>query len=280
VTWAATRQLIDGAVEGRNAVLAFNVIGLEHAEGIVAGAERADTPVLLQVSENAILFRGAARPLLAACAELARAAVVPVGIHLDHMTRPDLTRDLIEHAGEYGIGSVMIDGSALDYAKNVTETLAVAELARSHGLWVEAELGAIGGKGGAHAPGVRTDPAEAVAFVSETHVDGLAVAIGSTHGAQSGTTRLDLALLKGLAEAVTVPLVLHGSSGVSLDELALAIKGGIRKINVGTALNRAALSAIAENGFARHGQADPRPTLETARSAVAAEVFTFLDALT
>ena len=134
---------------------AFNVIELEHAEAIVAGAEAAARPVVLQISENTVAFHGALAPLALACLRIAAESDVPVVVHLDHAVR----RDLVTEAVELGVPSVMFDASALDYDENVAATAEVARWCHERDAWVEAELGEVGGKDGVHAPGARTDPA-------------------------------------------------------------------------------------------------------------------------
>ncbi len=132
---------------------------------------------------------GRAGPLLAACHELAASAGVPVALHLDHLQDADLVAEGIATAGRYGVTSLMVDAAHLGYEDNVATTAAAARAAHAADLWVEAELGEVGGKDGAHAPGVRTDPAEAASFVVATGVDGLAVAVGSSHAMTSATAR-------------------------------------------------------------------------------------------
>ena len=247
------------------AIAAFNVITLEYAEGIVAGAERAGLPALLSVSHNAVRFHGDLAPLAAACRALADAASVPVFLHLDHCESEEL---VLEAAG-LGFDSAMFDASTLPYVENVAATARVAARAQERGLWVEAELGEIGGKDGAHAPGVRTDPDEAAAFVAATGVDALAVAVGSSHAMTSRTAALDIDLIARLADAVPVPLVLHGSSGVDDDGIRATVAAGIRKVNVGTQLSAAYSNALrAELG----DRVDPRRALTAARDAIAADV--------
>src|SRR2546423_1773762 len=109
-------------------------------------------------------------PIARAAAAVAEGAEVPVALHLDHVTDDRLLREAADH----GFGSVMFDGSRLDYADNLAATRAAADWAHANGLWLEAELGEVGGKDGAHAPGVRTDPGEAAGFVTATGVDALA----------------------------------------------------------------------------------------------------------
>jgi fructose-bisphosphate aldolase class II len=248
---------------------AFNVITLEHAEGVVAGAEAADRAVLLQISQNAVAYHaGRVAPLAAACRALAADAAVAVGLHLDHVEDEALAAE----AAPAGFGSLMFDASREPFAENVARTRDVARRAHLAGLWVEAELGEVGGKGGAHAPGARTDPDEAVLFVAETGVDALAVAVGSQHAMTGRDAVLDLDLLARLHAAVPVPLVLHGSSGVPDDALAHAVDRGVVKVNVGTALNVALTAEVRRQLAADPGVTDPRRWLGPARDAVAAEV--------
>jgi fructose-bisphosphate aldolase class II len=256
-------------VAARIAVGAFNVITVEHAEAIVAGAEAAGRPVILQISENAVRFHhGRLAPIAAAARALAEAATVPVGLHLDHVESDEL---LAQAAGN-GFGSVMYDASKLRYAENVARTAAAVAACHAEGLWVESELGEVGGKDGAHAPGVRTDPAEAVAYVAATGVDALAVAVGSSHAMDTRTARLDQELIVRLAAAVPVPLVLHGSSGVPDDELIAAVRGGLVKINIGTALNVAFTAAVRASFAADARTVDPRKYLAPARTAMSETV--------
>ena len=166
----------------------------------------------------------------------------------------------------------MFDAATLPDEENRERTAAVARAAQAQGVWIEAELGAIGGKGGAHTPGVRTDPGEAVAFVAGTGVDGLAVAVGSSHAMTSRSATLDFGLIRELASAVPVPLVLHGSSGVSDADLVRAVDAGMRKINISTHINGVFTRAVRERLDADPSLVDPRKYLGPARDAVAAEV--------
>jgi fructose-bisphosphate aldolase class II len=266
---ASTWTLVSEARAAGRGVAAFNVITLEHAEAIVAGAEAAQAPVILQISQNAVVFhRGQLRPIAAGAAQIAQAAAVSVALHLDHVE----DTELLHQAADAGLSSVMFDASAMDYAGNVAATRAAAEWAHAHGLWLEAELGEVGGKDGAHAPGARTDPAEAAAFTAATGVDALAVAVGSSHAMTTQTARLDHALITRLAGAVPVPLVLHGSSGVPDGELAQAVRYGIVKVNIGTAVNVALTGAIRTWLSAHPDAVDPRKYLVPARDEVAAAV--------
>ncbi|MDR0346704.1 MAG: class II fructose-bisphosphate aldolase [Nocardiopsaceae bacterium] len=255
------------AAAGRG-VGAFNVIGIEHAEAIAAGAESAGAPVVLQVSENCVRYHGALRPLALACAAIAEAAAVPVVLHLDHATGEELVRE----AAGLGFGSVMYDASALDYQGNVAATAAVAQWCRERGIWVEAELGEIGGKDGVHAPGARTDPAEAARYSAATGVDALAVAVGSSHAMLTRDAVLDTGLIGRIRAAVSVPLVLHGSSGVPDHGLAAAIGAGMTKINIATQLNKVFTAAVRGCLGAGPALADPRRYGAAGRHAVSQEV--------
>lgn len=276
MTTASTRELLGLAVAAGAAVPAFNVITLEHAEGVVAGLSRANSPGILQLSERALLFHGEPiTPVLAACARLIAAAEVPIALHLDHIQDLTLATMLIESAYEFDVSSIMVDFAALARDANVQSTREAVALAHQAGLFVEAELGEVGGKDGAHAHGVRTDPADAREFVGETGVDALAVAIGSSHAMTSRAAHLDLDLLARIAEIVPVPLVLHGSSGVPDAELTAAIAAGIRKVNVGTALTVAYTDAVRRVLASDPAITDPRDYLREARRAVSDTVVDF-----
>jgi fructose-bisphosphate aldolase class II len=273
MTLARTADLVTAAAERGTAVAAFNVITLEHAEAIAAAATGRGTPVILQVSQNAIRFHGGqVLPITAAAAAVARLATVPIALHLDHVTDDAL----VDQAAEAGFSSLMYDGAALSYPENVERTRRAAQAARALGLWVEAELGYVGGKPdapqSAHAPGVRTDPDEAVQFVRDTAVDALAVAVGSSHAMTSRSATLDLPLIEKLRAVLAVPLVLHGSSGVPDRDLRDAVAAGIAKVNVGTALNVAMTAAIRRMLSADASAVDPRGYLAAARDDMAERV--------
>ncbi|WP_128378115.1 class II fructose-bisphosphate aldolase [Streptomyces cavernae] len=271
---AATGALVAEAAEAGAAVAAFNVITLEHVEAVIAGAESVDAPVILQISENAVKYRyGRLLPLARATTAAAERASVPVGCHLDHVQSDELLR----RAADAGFSSVMYDAARLPYADNVAATRAAVAWAHRQGLWIEAELGEIGGKYGrppldAHAPGARTDPAEARAFVAESGVDALAVAIGSSHAMTTRTATVDHDRLERLSAVLDVPLVLHGSSGLPDDELSAAVAGGISKVNIGTALNIAMTGAIRKYLDTHPKAVDSRAYLSVGREAMAEAV--------
>jgi fructose-bisphosphate aldolase class II len=281
VPLATTGELLTRAAATRSAVASFNIITLEHVEAVIAGAESVQAPVVLQVSENAVTFRyGRLLPLARAAVAAAERAAVPVALHLDHVRSDTLLRQ----AADAGFSSVMYDAARLPYAQNLAATKAAVDWAHAQGLWIEAELGEVGGKNGEapldpHAPGARTDPAEARAFVADSGVDALAVAVGSAHAMTTRTATLDHDLIKRLSGTLDVPLVLHGSSGVPDGELAAAVAGGITKVNVGTALNIALTGAIREFLAAHPEAVDPRQYLTVGREAMVRTVAEMIDVL-
>lgn len=271
----STGEIVAEATRRGAGVGAFNVIQLEHAQAIVAGAEQAGRPVILQISENCVRYYGGLEPICAATLAVARAAKVPVAVHADHITREDLVREAVG----LGVGSVMFDASVLDYEYNVAETAAVTAWCHERGVWVEAELGEVGGKDGVHAPWARTDPYEAAEYVAATGVDALAVAVGTSHAMRTRDAALNFELIAAINAKVPVPLVLHGSSGVPDADLARAVESGMAKINIATHLN-----VVFTESVRRHLAADPRLVdtrkyLGPARDAVAQEVARLLGVL-
>lgn len=250
-------------------IAALNVITLEHAEAVAAAAEETGLPAIVQISQNAVRYHGGdVLPLASAVAALAEAGTARLALHLDHVDDVEL----LYRTAECGAGSVMFDASRMPDAENVSATRRAAQWAHANGLFVEAELGEIGGKGSAHTPGVRTDPGDAARFVEATGVDALAVAVGSSHAMVSRTASLDLELIARIHEAVPVPLVLHGSSGVPHATLRAAVAHGMTKVNIGTLLNVAFTEAVRSQLRDAPEAVDPRRYLSAARTAVAAAV--------
>lgn len=227
-----------------HALPGFVAYNLETVQGITAAAEDAGRPVVIQAGSSP--FKHAGREALIRLAlDAAARSTAPLGVHLDH------SRDLDEITAclQAGYTSVMVDGSHLPFADNIALTKEAVRRARDHGAWVEAELGALPGDEDvstdavAHAA-ARTDPRRAAEFVDATGVDALAVAVGNVHGFTRHPVRLDLGRLAAIHEAVTVPLVLHGASGLPIEELHGALARGVAKVNVNAELRRAYLEAI------------------------------------
>ncbi|MER7791105.1 class II fructose-bisphosphate aldolase [Streptomyces sp. NPDC097640] len=239
-----TDALTAAARDGR-AIPGFVAYNLETVQGIVAAAEAAGRPVLLQAGSSA--FKHAGREALMALAlDAARRSDAELGVHLDH------SRDLEEITAcvEAGYTSVMVDGSHLPFAENVALTRKAVERAHAAGVWVEAELGALAGDEDVStdaraAGGSMTDPEQAAEFVAATGVDALAVAVGNVHGFTAEPVRLDLDRLERIRNVVPVPLVLHGASGLPEEQLLGAVRRGVAKVNVNAELRRAYLDAVA-----------------------------------
>lgn len=241
----------------------------------MAGAEAAGTPAILQISENCVRYHGGLAGIGAAAVAVAAGARVPIAVHLDHAT--SLT--LVEQAVALGFGSVMFDASAEENAVNVRTTAEVVAVCHAAGVWVEGELGEVGGKDGDHAAEGRTDPGQAVEYVAATGIDALAVAVGTSHQMVTRDAALDFALIAELEAAVPVPLVLHGSSGVADEDLTRAVERGMRKVNIATYLNKVLTDTVRAQLAADPAVVDPRVYLGAGRSAVAREVTRLLGVL-
>lgn len=252
---ADTAELSRAAAKEGVGLGAFNVILLEQAEAFVAAAEATGMPVVLQYSQNAVKYhRGQLAPLALALLALARLSPAKVAVHLDHAEDVDLCREAIR----LGFSSIMYDGSRLSDEDNRITTALIATEAHQSGVSIEAELGEVGGKNGVHAPGVRTNPSDALKFATDTGVDLLAVAVGSSHAMQTRDAILDTNLISALQKSVPVPLVLHGSSGVSDSGMQAAIKAGMTKINVSTHLNTVFTTALRSELEQQPRLTDPR----------------------
>lgn len=271
----ATASVVEAARTAGSGAAAFNVIHLETAEALVSAAERSGTPLILQLSENCLKYHGSLLPLTRAALALAETSRADIAVHLDHITDAALAREGVEA----GACSVMFDASSLPYEANVAATAEFTAWCHERDVYVEAELGEVGGKDGVHAPGVRTDPDEALAFVRATGVDALAVAVGSSHAMRERTAVLDKELIRELRARLPVPLVLHGSSGVPDDELRAVIAAGMTKINISTHLlsvfTREIRGALSEDPLL----IDSRKYVGPAREAVAREAARLLGVL-
>ena len=268
-------ELVIGAKSTGSAIGAFNVILLEHAEALVAGAELAKLPVILQISQNCVNYHKAIKPISVATIAIAESSFVPVSVHLDHAE----SEELIKQALDLGYDSVMFDGSKLSYADNVAASARMAALCATYGATLEVEIGEVGGKDGVHAPGVRTNPLEAKAFAEATGTDLLAVAVGSSHAMTTRDATLDFDLIQEIAKTVGVPLVLHGSSGVSDLDLQRAVKAGMSKINIATHLNNVFTHEVRRALETNPTLVDPRKYIGPGRDSVAAEVARLLTVL-
>ena len=258
--------MLKAAAAGGYAVGAFNCNNMEIVQAIIAAAEAENAPVILQASQGAIKYAGL--DYISALAKTAIAGTrIPAALHLDHGTSFEQAVRCIAA----GFSSVMIDGSRLPFAENVTLTQRVVSVAHAVGVSVEAELGKIGGTEDDisvnEAEAFFTDPDEAQRFVAETGVDSLAIAIGTAHGRYKGEPKLDFDRLSKIASRVNIPLVLHGSSGVPADTIKEAVRRGIRKVNIDTDIRENFTKAMRQVLGADGDEIDPRKVLGPAREA-------------
>lgn len=226
------QPLLRHAQQEGYAVGSFSVANMEMVLGILRAAEETNSPVILQIAQVRLPFSPLALigPLMVGAA---RAARVPVAVHLDH----GQTLAVLQQALDIGFSSVMLDGSHLPLEENILLTQQARQLAQTYHASLEAEIGAVGGsEDGSEDIAMRcTDPQEAARFYSETGVDALAVAIGNAHGQYKQAPRLQLALLEEIRQAVSAPLVLHGGTGISPVDFRACIAHGVHKINIATA---------------------------------------------
>lgn len=239
-----TKQLMLDAQKNHYAIGAFNAENMEMVQAIIAAAEEMHAPVIVQTTPGTLKYASPSTFHAMAAAAAAEASV-PVAIHLDHGS----SFELAMQAFRAGYTSVMIDGSHHVFEENIQITKEVVRACHAANIPVEAELGKVGGKeddlDGGSGNGY-TDPAEAAEFVERTGIDSLAVAIGTAHGVYHGTPKLDVNRLSEIREAVSVPLVLHGTSGVPDDAVRECVARGICKVNYATDLRIAFSKGLKE----------------------------------
>lgn len=239
-----TKQLLLDAQAGGYAIGAFNVENMEMVQAVVGAAEELKSPVILQTTPSTVKYADL-EYFYANVKTAAKKATVPVVIHLDHGNSFDLAMQALRT----GYTSIMIDGSHDSFEENIAVSKAVVDACHPSGVAVEAELGKVGGKeddldGGDNNP--YTNPQEAVIFVERTGIDSLAVAIGTAHGVYQGITKVDVERLSKIKEVVSIPLVLHGTSGVPDETVKECIKRGICKVNYATDLRIAFSKGVNE----------------------------------
>jgi len=250
-----TKEMLLDAQKNGYAVGAFNVENMEMVQAVIAAAEELRSPVIMQTTSSTLKYAGP-EYYFANVAAAAKKATVPVAIHLDHGNGFDIAVKCFRE----GYTSIMIDGSHSVLEENIAITKEVVDICHAGNVPVEAELGKVGGKeddvdGGS---GGYTDPAEAVRFVEETGVDFLAVAIGTAHGVYKGVPKLDVERLSQIREVVSIPLVLHGTSGVPDEAVKECIRRGICKVNYATDLRIAFTEGVKEVLTAHPETIDPK----------------------
>ena len=236
----SAKEMLQKAKAGHYAVGQFNINNLEWTKAILLTAQENNSPVILGVSEGAGKYMTGYKTVVGMVNGMLEELniTVPVALHLDHGSY-----DACYKCIEAGFSSVMYDGSALPIEENIKNTQEVVEYAHAHGVSVEGEIGSIGGaeegvvveKDAA----MYTKPEDALHYVNETHVDALAVSIGTTHGQFKSKAKINYELLTELkAKLGPVGLVLHGGTGVSDEDMKRCVREGMKKINVGTELNK------------------------------------------
>ena len=233
-----SKEMLLKAQKGGYAVGAFNAENMEMVKAIIQAAEELKAPVMIQTTPSTVKY-GTVETYAAIVAAEAAKASVPVCLHLDHGSSFELAMQAM-HAG---YTSVMIDGSKYSFEDNIALTKSVADAGRAMGVPVEAELGKVGGKED-DGPAVEgespyTDPAEAKEFVERTGCTSLAIGVGTSHGVYTSDPHIEQSVVKAIRDAVDVPLVLHGTSGVPDEQVAEAVKNGICKVNYATELRQA-----------------------------------------
>lgn len=229
------KEILTGTREGNYAVGGFNFNNYEDAQGIVDGAVQKNSPVILMASMGAVKYMGL-KQLTGMVKGMAASVDIPICLHLDHATDHALIKEAIRE----GFTSVMIDASSCPYEENIAQSRMIARFAALYGCSVEAELGMLGGREEdivvEDASASFTDPRDVVRFVEETGIDALAVAIGTAHGFYKSEPKLDFERLEKIVSLTDCPLVLHGGTGVPVEDFKKCIRMGMSKINVGTEL--------------------------------------------
>lgn len=255
MAFVTSEKMLLDAQKGGYAVGAFNVENMEMVMAVIAAAEELKAPLMLQTTPSTVKYAGLDM-YLANVKTAAERASVPVCMHLDHGDSFDLAMQALRT----GYSSIMIDGSHSVFEENIAVTKAVADACRPSHIPVEAELGKVGGKeddldGGS---GGYTDPMEAKEFAERTGIGSLAVAIGTAHGVYKGEPKLDLDRLAEIRKVVSIPLVLHGASGLSEEAVKESIKRGICKVNFATELRIAYTDGVKEFLAANPDAFDPK----------------------
>src|SRR5690625_5285314 len=268
------KEMLITAKENKYAVGQVNINNLEYTQAILEAAEEEKSPVILGVSEGAARYMGGYKVVVAMVKAVMEESniTVPVAIHLDHGTSFESCAKAI-HAG---FTSVMIDASSKPLEENIAITAQVVELAHIHGVSVEAELGTVGGQDDdIVADGViYADPEECRQLVKATNIDCLAPALGSVHGPYKGEPNLGFSEMEEISKMIDLPLVLHGGTGIPLNDIQRAISLGTAKINVNTENQIMQTKKIREILAEDTEVYDPRKYLGPGREAIKETVIT------
>lgn len=232
---ANLNQVLKPAQKNKYGVGLFNTVNLDYARGVIAAAEELKAPVIIGTAQ-VLLPYGPLEYITGFLLKLAMEACVPVVLHMDH----SLDRETCIKAMDLGFSSIMYDCSTDPYEENKRKVKEITEMAHARGITVEGELGHVGINGPSEDPSqFMTDPDLAKEFVEETGIDALAVSVGNAHGPYPFPPKLDFNRIRTIAGNVSVPLVLHGGSGLSDNDFRKAILEGITKVNIFTDINLA-----------------------------------------
>lgn len=248
-------EVLKKAQKGKYAVGLFNTTDTDMLQAVIEAAEESNSPVILGTAE-VLLPYGELKLIAPSVIAAAKRASVPVVVHYDH----GLTFERCLEALQLGFSSVMFDGSAKAYGQNIEETKEIVKIAHAFGASVEGEIGHVGeaAQGDELLENMYTTVAEAKEYLENTGVDALAVAIGSAHGVYKKKPKLNIERLKEIADAVSVPLVLHGGSGLSDDDFKNTIREGIAKVNIFTDLCLAGERAMKDGAEKKLGYLETR----------------------
>ncbi|WP_145950236.1 class II fructose-1,6-bisphosphate aldolase [Paenibacillus sp. Y412MC10] len=264
-------DMLNKALQGKYAVGQFNINNLEWTQAILATAEEEKSPVILGVSEGAARHMGGFYTVVKMVEGLLHdmKITVPVAIHLDHGSSFDKCKEAIDA----GFTSVMIDDSHSPIDTNIETTRKVVEYAHSKGVSVEAEVGMVGGQEDDVVGSVMYAKLDdCVRIVKETGIDTLAPALGSVHGPYKGEPNLGFKEMEEIRDAVNLPLVLHGGTGIPTHDIKKAISLGTSKINVNTENQISFTKAVREVLAAKPDVYDPRKYIVPGRDAIKATV--------
>ncbi|MBU5427076.1 class II fructose-1,6-bisphosphate aldolase [Tissierella pigra] len=263
----SNREMLIEARKNKYAVPAFNIHNLETMKGVIEAAYELKSPLIIATTPGTVKYAG-----LEFLVAMARAAAkkydIPIALHLDHCTDVELLKQCIQA----GYKSVMIDASLKSYEENISITREVVKYSHRYEVSVEAELGLVGGQEDDRDIDEKdttlTDPHIALDFIQRTNVDSLAVAIGTAHGVYKSEPKLDFERLSKINSMVSIPLVLHGASGVPHESVIKAVENGISKVNIATELKIPFAEAIKEYFKENPSANDPRYYLTPAKDMV------------
>lgn len=271
------KEIVSQAIEGKYAVGAFNTMNLEITQGIIQGAKRAESPIIIQISENVINYAG-----LKAIYHLVKSMIedesggLPIAMHLDHGKDLELAKACVS----IGFSSIHLDASALPFEENIKLTKEAVDYAHQHQVWAQGELGNILGKEGLikfqqgeDIKKLLTRPEQIKEYIERTGVDTVAVSIGNVHGYYVAKGGLDLERLERINKEIKIPIVLHGGSGIPFEQLKAAIALGIRIINIDTNLRMAFNQALRHSLAKEKDLIDPREILKPAKEAITSKVY-------